>query len=244
MTRKRLVDPIEPAIEGALQPGRFIGYGASSSFVSELDAVEARIQQLIGTAPERAASLYEVFLAGCYEKAEEIDDSLGNFGMFVESLVCGWVRARQAGEADPDETAGRLLTWMDNDPYGFCYHIERTLVKVANKQALAAFERRIRERFEEPPIAPDQRDEDARQGNRQRWAGVLRTILAAQRNVDAYVGLCEQTGLTPQDCLTVAKLLQSRRKLADALGWVRRGLALDKCTNFGTAAYELARPGA
>jgi hypothetical protein len=35
---------------------------------------------------ERAVTLYELFLAGCYEKAEELDDSSGGFGMFVEGL--------------------------------------------------------------------------------------------------------------------------------------------------------------
>jgi hypothetical protein len=104
------VDPIEHAIETALQPGRFIGYGASSAFVSELDGVEAEIKRLIRSAPERATALYEAFLAGCYEKAEEIDDSLGNFGMFVESLVCGWIKARQAAEADARATADRTTS--------------------------------------------------------------------------------------------------------------------------------------
>jgi tetratricopeptide (TPR) repeat protein len=243
MTRKNAkdADPIEHAIEAALQPDRFIGYSTSSSFVSELEAVEADIKQLIGTAPDRAATLYEVFLAGCYEKAEEIDDSLGHFGMFVESLVCGWVKARQAGGADADDTAGRLLAWMDNDPYGFCYHLERPLVKVVNKQGLAAFERRIRERFEAPPTALDKHDENTREGARRHWAEILRAILEAQRKVEAYVTLCEQTELTAQDCLTVAKLLQARRKLADALGWVRRGLAIDKRTSSATAGYEFAK---
>lgn len=235
------LDPIEHAIETALQPGRFIGYGASSAFVSELDGVEAEIKRLIRSAPERATALYETFLAGCYEKAEEIDDSLGNLGMFVEGLVCGWIKARQAAEADARDTAGRLLAWMDNDPYGFCYHIERPLVQVANKQVLAAFERRIRERFEEPPAAPDQHDEHARGGDRHRWAEVLRTLLEAQRNVEAYVALCEQDKLTPRDCLTVAKLFQARRKLEEALSWVRRGIDLDKQTGFGAGGYELPK---
>jgi len=112
---------------------------------------------------------------------------------------------------------------------------------VVNKQGLAAFERRIRERFEAPPTALDKHDQNTREGARRRWAEILRAILAAQRKVEAYVTLCEQTELTAQDCLTVAKLLQARRKLADALGWVRRGLAIDKRTSSATAGYELAK---
>src|SRR2546427_87313 len=55
--------------------------------------------------PGRAVSLYETFLAGCYEKAEELDDSSGNFGMFVVRLYRDWIKARQAASADGDETA-------------------------------------------------------------------------------------------------------------------------------------------
>ena len=36
----------------------------------------------------------------------------GSFGMFVSTLICGWVKAkaRQSAAADPADTAGRLLT--------------------------------------------------------------------------------------------------------------------------------------
>jgi hypothetical protein len=70
----------------------------------------------------------ELFIAGCYEKAEEIDDSRGVFGQFVGELFCDWMRVRQAAGADPDETARMLLSWMANDDYGFCYEIERRAV--------------------------------------------------------------------------------------------------------------------
>lgn len=43
----------------------------------------------------RAVSLLELFIAGCYEKSEEIDDSDGTFGAFVGQLFCDWIRARQ-----------------------------------------------------------------------------------------------------------------------------------------------------
>ncbi len=46
------------------------------------------------------------------EKAEEIDDSSGGLGQFVDDLFRGWIIARQAAGADPDETATRLLGWM------------------------------------------------------------------------------------------------------------------------------------
>ena len=146
--RATKTDPLEQEIEAALQPGSFIKYGAGWPFVEGLDRVEGKIARLVRSAPARAVALHETFLAGCYEKAEELDDSSGNFGMFVDGLFRGWVKARQAAGADPGETARRLVTWMDDDPYGFCSQLDRDLVKVLDKRGLAAFERRIRERFE------------------------------------------------------------------------------------------------
>jgi len=59
--------------------------------------VAALIAALVRSSPSRAVTLYETFLAGCYEKAEELDDSSGSFGSFVGSLFCGWA----TGDQDP-----------------------------------------------------------------------------------------------------------------------------------------------
>ena len=77
MTRRRPArqDPLEAAIEVALQPGRFIGYRAGWDFVSSLEEVAGQLEPLVRTDTKRAVGLYETFLAGCYEKAEELDDS-------------------------------------------------------------------------------------------------------------------------------------------------------------------------
>jgi hypothetical protein len=107
-------DPVEAAMEEALCPGRYISEHASFSLVGELEWVVARIA---GTAPERAVVLYETFIAACYEKADEVDDSGGYFGTFGGSLFARWVTARQAASADPAHTVARLLTWMADDQY-------------------------------------------------------------------------------------------------------------------------------
>lgn len=232
-------DPFEREIEAALQPGSFVRYGAAWPFVEGLEQIEATIAKLVRGSPARAAALYEIFLAGCYEKAEEIDDSGGHFGMFVGALFRGWVKARQAGGADPDETARRLCAWMDDDPYGFCYQLERGLVKALDKRGLAAFERCVRERFDgtaaAPPLGGAERD---RAYARRRAAEILRAILAEQRNVEAYLALAEATELTPADCLALARMLRSRRKPAKALTWVERGLALDR-KSLSSADHDL-----
>jgi len=107
--RATKTDPLEQEIEAALQPGSFIKYGAGWSFVEGLDRVEEKIARLVGSAPAHAVALYETFLAGCYEKAEELDDSSGNFGMFVDGLssAAGSRRARRPA-ATPERRRAAL----------------------------------------------------------------------------------------------------------------------------------------
>jgi len=231
-------DPIERQIELALSPGTFIRDHACFSFVSGLEEVAAGIGKLTVNDPARAVALCESFLAGCYEKAEELDDSSGSFGQFVDGLVRAWIKARQASGAGPDETAARLLAWMDDDPYGFCYEIEKDAVKVFDKAGLAAFEKQVRARFEATAKPPGNQPEHLRR----RWSEVLRTLYLAQRDIAAYVALAGETGLTAQDCHAVATLLAARRKPDEALAWVERGIDLDRKTPLGSmAGYGLAR---
>ena len=55
------------------------------------------------------------------------------------------------------------------------------------------------------------------------------------------MALCEATELSPTDCLELAKMLQARRKPADALAWVERGLALEKKQSSSFAEHDLAK---
>jgi Family of unknown function (DUF6880) len=225
-------DPMERPIERALRPGEFIDDRACFSFVSGLDQVAAEIKKVITTDPSRAVTLCEAFLAGCHAKAEELDDSSGSFGMFVQDLICLWIKARQGSSADPEKTAATLLAWMDDDPYAFCCEIEKDAGAAFDKAGRSAFEKQVRMRFaaaaKEPSSYPYRR-----------WGAILRAIYLAQRNVTAYVALAEQMGLSPEDCLAVARLLVSR-KPQDALDWVERGRVLDRKSRFSsTAGYHL-----
>lgn len=244
--KRRRRDPIEHAMELALRLGGFVDYGAAWSFVTRLEEVEGQIEKLLHHEPEHAIDLYETFIAGCYEKADEIDDSSGNFGMFVEDLFCGWIKARQAAGADAEKTAERLLNWMDKDDYGFCYQLEREAVKVLTKKGLSPFAAQVRSRFVAAVRSsrPPKDNQDTRHSTsyrRRYWGGVLKTIHVAQRDVDAYVSLCKETELLPIDCEIVAGMLQSRRKPDQALEWVGRGLALEKQNPGGKgSSYKLA----
>jgi hypothetical protein len=180
MTRKRRPkgDPIEHEIELALNPGTFISDDACFSFVSDLDEVTTKIAKLVRSDPARTVVLYETFLAACYVKIEELDDSSSSFGQFVAELYCGWIKARQTSGAYPDETASHLLTWMDQDDYGFCYRLEKDAVKVFNKANLAAFVKLVRARFD---AAAKKTAKDGKVGERpdflrRRWGEVLRTL--------------------------------------------------------------------
>jgi tetratricopeptide (TPR) repeat protein len=235
---RRGADPFERQIELALNPGAFIPDRACYSFVSELEEVAATIAKLIKPDAVRASALYETFLAGCYEKAEELHDSSGSFGQFVGDLICKWIKARQASGADPDETAARLLARMDDDPYALCYDIEKDAAKAFDKAGLAAFERRIRARFETVAMVKPARGKalgHEPEYLRRRGSEILRTIYLAQRNLAAYIALATQTGLTAKDCHALATMLVTRRKPEEALAWAERGLSLDRENPHGGA---------
>lgn len=203
-TRKRKQnDPLEQAIEAALSPGSFISYKAAWSFVDDVKDVAEEIEKIINKEPERAAHLFATFIAACHEKADEIDDSSGNFGMLVADLFRGWIQARQAANHDPDETAKSLLAWMEYDPYGFCHDLDREAVKVLDKKGLDAFIHRIRAEFKSDLTLHDNEKHYSGYARR-RWGGVLKTLLSGQRNVDAYISLCEQTELEAGNCKAIA----------------------------------------
>ncbi|MBB5348095.1 hypothetical protein JWG42_09030 [Desulfoprunum benzoelyticum] len=226
--KRKQIDPFEQAIEAALSPGTFISYGAASSFVDNVQDVVDDIVKIMKSEPGRAALLLETFICACHEKADEIDDSGGDFGMLVEDLFLAWIESRQAANHDPDETAKFLLSWMEDDPYGFCHDLDRQAVKVLDKKGLEAFVGQVRVKFE----SDSSRDEQRCPGfTRRRWAGVLKTLLAGQRNVEAYKALCAQTELTAKDCLAIAEIYQSRKRPEEALTWVERGLVIARSGN-------------
>jgi len=200
--------------------------------VSRLEEVAATIDTLVAAEPDRAVALYEAFLAGCHAKADELDDSSGSFGQFAQDLICRWIKSLQAAGADPHTTASTLLAWMDDDPYAFCYQIEKDAAAAFDEAGLAAFEKQIGDRF-------DTASADPSSWTYRRMAEILRAIYVARRDIQAYIALAEQTELKPEDCLAIAKLFVPREP-NEALAWVERGRALDRKSQFrSTAAYDL-----
>jgi hypothetical protein len=222
VTKRR--DPMDRAIESALQLGRFISWNQGTAFVSGLEGLKREIAALAANSPARAAALYGAFIAACNLKAEEIDDSDGEFGMFAGSLFCGWIQAQQAAGADPGATAETLLTWMKNDDYGFCNQLGSDAVKVLDTVGMAAFEKLVSARFE---ASCGKQEQNTGNYIRDEWSQILRSIYAQQRSVERYLDLAVRTGLTQIDCETIAAMLQAKRKPNEALSWIERGIEME-----------------
>ena len=244
MTKRRAQrrDPVDSLLQSALQPGRYIGWNEGFSFVAGLQHLESEIKNIAASDPARAVTLYETFIAGCTLKAEEVDDSDGEHGMFTGSLYCGWIAARQAAGADRAETAKLLLAWMDDDDYGFCNDLERSTVKVLDKaRLLEAFEREVQVRFEAAYAAAGKQEDRALNYDCDRWGQMLRAIYSEQRGIQKYLDLTERTGLTQADCEAIATMFQAKRKPHDALAWLERGIQMEKSDAFQRgASHKLA----
>lgn len=220
--RNKQSDELERAIERAVQPGTYIGYREITAFIEAMEGLRAQVTSLIPQEGKAAKSvaLLELFIAGCYEKAEEIDDSSGEFGRFVCDLFCDWIRARQAAGADPEETVRSLYSWIENDDYGYCYGLETVAVGVLDNRGLRALAQKAR----------DVADASA-EGSYKRLhnIGVLKAIHEKRGDVPAYQALCEaEDDLAPMDCEKLVEMLLKKRKFEEALTWVERGLELEK----------------
>lgn len=226
-------DPIERDIERALQPGDPIYLRDSGDFIADLEAVAARINPLRKQDPARAAHLYEIFLAGCREKGEEIHFSGDEFHLFVRGLIAGWIKARQAARMDPMGTAETLLAWAGDDDWAFFSNTEMLIAQALDRNGREAYAAAVLRRLEQLPRGEE--------WQRRCCHDILRAIHLAQHDVAAYVELAERTGLTPNDCLALARLEVARRP-AEALRWVERGLRESKTHPLGHQAdYDLGR---
>ncbi|MBW2635425.1 MAG: hypothetical protein JRE14_15165, partial [Deltaproteobacteria bacterium] len=214
MKKRKKSDSLVSAIEQTLDLGQFISYNRSWEFVRSLEDEKHKIDALVNNGQaQRAVSLYEIFLSGCYEKADEIDDSGGDLGMFFEDLFCAWINARQKAKSNPEEIIQNILKWMDNDDYGFCYEIERNVVKVLNKKSVKLFESVIKSRLEKAfaTVLQKRRAQvsdfplEVRKN-----ISILKVIYIESKDNDAYLALCEKMETTPKDCENIANLYKAK----------------------------------
>ena len=237
MGKRKKIEPWVDAIEQALDLGRFISYNQSWDFVHDLEEVKGKIDALVeqGEA-QNAVGLYEIFISGCYEKAEEIDDSGGNLGMFAQSLFISWLKARQKAKYRADETVKYLLNWIKNDNYGFCYKIEKDVAQNLNKEGFLLFRKHFQDQFD-AAFAPF-KDQDPKYisdypSEVYRAVDVLKEIYIAKKDVKSYLVFCEAIIASPKDCENIAKLYRAKGRFSDALAWIEKGLALENQRQWG-----------
>jgi hypothetical protein len=71
-------------------------------------------------------------------------------------------------------------------------------------------------------------------------ARVLKSIYIAKRDVRSYVALCEMMTVSPKDCEEVGNMHKARRRFAEALEWVERGLSFEHDRDWGNeSSYSL-----
>ncbi|HSF15652.1 MAG TPA: hypothetical protein VLK65_08870 [Vicinamibacteria bacterium] len=228
-------------MEPALRPGRFVRQGESFAFVKGLERLAGQIDPLVSSEPERAANLYEALLVGCYAKAEEVDDSGGSFGDFMQRLCCRWVLARQSGSRPPEETARILVRWIDTDEFGYTSDLDDDIVGVLDEKGLAAFVRLSRARFEEASKEAGRRmGKIGREASYRKWAGVLRACYQAQNDAFSYIRLCKETGARGKDCLAISNMFEVHGDTRQALLWVQRGLQIELTSSrHDVSVYDL-----
>ena len=242
MSNRDLIEQIEEA----LSPDTFISYGNVGAFIDDLERVKDNIDALLqdGKA-KQAVTLYEIFLSGCYEKADETDDSGGSLGMFFEELFCSWIEARQKAKYDAKETIDQVLKWMENDDYGFCFNIEKSIVKIFCSNELEIFESSIRLCFDNA-----YRLESPKENKRisdysypvRKNADILKIIYTEKKDIKSYINLCEKLGVTPIDCEGIALLYKGINNFQEALIWVGKGLGLKEKDNWlNEDSYDLER---
>ncbi|MFC1583990.1 DUF6880 family protein [Fibrobacterota bacterium] len=233
---------LEKETERVLKLGQYISYNSAWDFVEDLEKIDVKIKTFQKNNPKESVVLYELFLSGCYEKFEEIDDSGDNLGMFIDGLFCDWIDARQKAKADPEETIKQILNWMENDNYGVTYNLEKDIVKVLRKKELEYFKNIIQDRFnaaikKESPKRKQCPDFSANVRNN---ADILKEIFKKTKNIAAYEDLTNKIGMEPRDCRNFAEIYKMKKKWNEALAWVEKGLDLGKKGSFGSQyAYDL-----
>lgn len=109
---------------------------------------------------------------------------------------------------------------MENDDYGFCYKIEKSIVKIFCRDELKIFESSIRSRFDDAYSLEDPK-EDKRINNYsypvRENAGILKTIYNEKKDIKSYLSLCKKVGMASKDCEIIALLYKGTDILEDGI---------------------------
>jgi tetratricopeptide (TPR) repeat protein len=230
MNKPSKKDPLIGEIGRELLPGQFFGRDDVSDLVTNLDAMNRQVGDLVKAGEAvRAVRLYEVLLAGVYAKIEEADDEC-DLAMLFHRLACGWIRSRQAAGLPGEETIRQLLNWMKNDNYGFCYGIEKEVIQALDRQGRRLFIGHFQQLVEKalPALAHGSPKAIFDYENDVRLPAMsLKDIYQSLCDAPAYAALCGQLGFSPRDCERLAEMEISKKHWAGALEWAEKGIALE-----------------
>ena len=115
---------------------------------------------------------------------------------------------------------------MKKDNYGFCYQIEQAVVKVLDREGRRLFIDHFQGLVEKAMPSPAAKAIFDNENDLRLPAIALKEIYAALKNVQSYAALCERLGFSPRDCEHLAQMEISKRRWAEALEWVDRGIKL------------------
>jgi len=243
MSKKLKEDPLIGEIGSELVPGQFFRRDEVSDLVTNLDRMGEKLETLVKAGEAaRAVRLYEIMLSGVYAKIEEADDEC-DLSMLFHRLACGWIRARQAAGLPGEETIRQLLNWMKNDHYGFCFEIEKEVIKALDRKGRQLFIGHFQQLVEKALPAPANGSPKAifDYENDVRLPAIsLKEIYQSLGDAPAYAALCGQLGFSPRDCEQMAEMESAKKHWAAALEWVEKGIALEPARNWhNESSYSL-----
>lgn len=237
---KNEAHPLEKRVERALKLGDFISWREVSDFRDELDRVFDEIALFADKQPKKALPIFDIFIAGCLEKGNEIDDSSNDLGSFLDELACAWTRCCSASGMKDDDYIRKLEHWIKADSIGSFSDLESTVIPALSREYREALEDELKSRLtavakETPEISSQDSNRIAHV--RRRAIETLKKLYAGARNTMALIAFCETHGFDQKDCVDLATVFFGRCQFDRAREWAEKGLAIkeDGCSK----EYEL-----
>jgi|GEM_PF-313502 len=236
-------DKILVDIERCLCCGEFIAWNEEDVFVEGLRSTKKHLDALVkNKEATRAVELYEVFLAGCEEKMDEMGGECLAITEFFHELFISWIHARQKAGLDPQETISQALRMMEHDDYGLCDGIEEEIARHIKGEEFLLFVDKVHALLDEALLAKNKNVKESHHS----WAirknaEILKAIALVKGSVKMYRDVAQKVGFTPKDCEELARIYMKRSQWSEALEYVNQGLELEKMRGCGyDAAYELS----
>jgi len=225
--RDRGLEAVTMEMEQALRMGSPIGSNQLPGFLQSLETLRDRIGRLSTSDPDTAVSLYEVFLAACYEKASEVENPQGEMEALMADLFRGWIRGSERLGVESQELVGCLMRWVDNDHRKLCPHLEALVAATLDQEGQNLLVRALCERVK----ASLQKTEEDASLPLLEFAEITRDLILRYRGIcisllreEALLELFHWYSPSPKDFETLAKLQASRGQYAAALASVEQGL--------------------